>query len=81
MRNTSYARQQPQKGTAIYVTFSEKKGHLLFELFSQTLSHIVLFAYREVLQEATGFSPFELVYGRESQSFHILRVTLFRRPP
>ena len=25
----------------------------------------VLFAYREVPQEATGFSPFELVYGRE----------------
>ena len=25
----------------------------------------VLFAYREVPQESTGFSPFELVYGRE----------------
>jgi transposase InsO family protein len=25
----------------------------------------VLFAYREVPQETTGFSPFELVYGRE----------------
>ena len=25
----------------------------------------LLFAYREVPQEATGFSPFELVYGRE----------------
>lgn len=25
----------------------------------------VLFAYREVPQEFTGFSPFELVYGRE----------------
>ena len=25
----------------------------------------VLFAYREVPQESTGFSPFELMYGRE----------------
>ena len=25
----------------------------------------VLFAYREVLQSTTGFSPFELLYGRE----------------
>ena len=25
----------------------------------------VLFAYREVPQESTGFSPFELVYGRD----------------
>ena len=25
----------------------------------------VLFAYREVPQESTGFSPFELLYGRE----------------
>ena len=25
----------------------------------------VLFAYREVPQESNGFSPFELVYGRE----------------
>ena len=25
----------------------------------------VLFAYREVPQETTGFSPFELLYGRE----------------
>ena len=24
----------------------------------------VLFAYREVPQESTGFSPFELMYGR-----------------
>uniref|UniRef100_A0A8C5LYB3 Gypsy retrotransposon integrase-like protein 1 n=1 Tax=Leptobrachium leishanense TaxID=445787 RepID=A0A8C5LYB3_9ANUR len=28
-----------------------------------TMSHL-LFAYREVPQEATGFSPFELLYGR-----------------
>ena len=25
----------------------------------------VLFAYREVPQESTGYSPFELLYGRE----------------
>ena len=25
----------------------------------------VLFAYREVPQESTGYSPFELMYGRE----------------
>lgn len=25
----------------------------------------VLFAYREVLQTSTGFSPFELLYGRD----------------
>ena len=25
----------------------------------------MLFAYREVPQESTGFSPFELLYGRE----------------
>ena len=25
---------------------------------------LVLFAYREVKQDSTGFSPFELVYGR-----------------
>ena len=25
----------------------------------------VLFAYREVPQDSTGFSPFELIYGRD----------------
>ena len=25
----------------------------------------VLFAYRQALQESTGFSPFELLYGRD----------------
>ena len=29
------------------------------------LSPFVLFAYREVPQESTGYSPFELLYGRE----------------
>ena len=28
-------------------------------------SSTILFAYREVSQAATGFSPFELVFGRE----------------
>lgn len=28
----------------------------------------VLFAYRDVPQESTGFSPFELVYGRDVRS-------------
>jgi len=27
----------------------------------------VLFAYREVPQSSTGFSPFELLYGREAR--------------
>merc|ERR1711963_82603 len=31
------------------------------------LLQYVLFAYREVPQETTGFSPFELVYGREAR--------------
>ena len=31
------------------------------------LLQFVLFAYREVPQETTGFSPFELVYGREAR--------------
>ena len=30
-----------------------------------TLLQYILFAYREVPQAATGFSPFELVFGRE----------------
>ena len=30
-----------------------------------TLLPHILFAYREVPQTATGFSPFELVFGRE----------------
>ena len=32
-----------------------------------TLLPYILFAYREVLQAATGLSPFELVFGREVQ--------------
>ena len=34
-------------------------------LVPDKLLSYVLFAYREVPQESTGFSPFELVYGRE----------------
>ena len=30
-----------------------------------TLLPYILFAYREVSQAATGFSPFDLVFGRE----------------
>ena len=32
-----------------------------------TLLPYILFAYREVPQAATGFSPFELIFGREVQ--------------
>ena len=36
----------------------------------------LLFAYREVLQASTGFSPFELLYGRAVQGpLDILRET------
>ena len=34
----------------------------------------VLFAYREVPQSSTGFSPFELLYGREVRGpFDVLK--------
>ena len=33
----------------------------------------LLFAYREVPQESTGFSPFELLYGRDVRDIKFLR--------
>ena len=30
----------------------------------------VLFAYREVPQESTGYSPFELLYGRDVRGLY-----------
>ena len=41
----------------------------------------VLFAYREVPQESTGFSPFELLYGREVRGpLDVLKETWERSP-
>ena len=42
-----------------------EETHCWLSSFWDKLIPYVLFAYREVPQESTGFSPFELLYGRE----------------